>query len=125
MKLLRIFAVILIPALAIAGPFLANAADVTVAWDANYPPVAGYGIYWDTVNQTSGFTNSEDVPTGTQYTVTGLIVGTTYYFAVDAYDAEGNRSSYSNILEYVVEAERVIIRIIDRPKGVQIIWDGN
>jgi hypothetical protein len=100
---------------------LANAADVTVAWNANDPAPAGYTLYWDTVNEIP-FNNSADVPTGTQHTVTDLIVGTTYYFAADAYDAQGNRSAYSDILEYVIEAERVIIRVLDRPKDIQILW---
>ena len=100
----------------------ANAADVTVAWDANDPAPAGYGIYWDTVNQIP-FANVQDVTDGTQHTITGLAENTTYYFAVDAYDADGNRSSYSNILEYTVEAEQVIIRVTDRPKNIKIIWD--
>lgn len=98
------------------------AADVTVAWDANDPAPAGYGIYWDTVNEMP-FNNMADVPTGTRHTIPGLIENTTYFFAVDAYDVDGNRSSYSNILEYVVEAEQVVIRVIDRPKGIQIIWE--
>jgi uncharacterized protein YraI len=101
---------------------LANAADVTITWDdINVPAPAGYGIYWDTVNEIP-FGNSADVPTGTEHTVTDLIVGTTYYFAADAYDAQGNRSAYSDILEYVIEAERVIIRVLDRPKDIQILW---
>ena len=84
----------------------ANAIDVTLAWDANDPVPAGYGVFWDTVNQIP-FNNTADVTTGTQHTITGLDVGTTYYFAVDAYDAQGNRSAYSNILEYVPKCWKI------------------
>ena len=101
----------------------ANAIDVTLGWDAsNDPAPAGYGVHWDTVNQIP-FNNTADVSTGTQHTITGLAENTTYYFAVDAYDAEGNRSVYSNILEYIVRAERVIIRVMDRPNKIKIIWE--
>src|SRR5262249_29570569 len=79
---------------AIAFARTAAASDVTVAWDAPTDGITtGIILYYGT---TSGsYTQQIDVGATTQYTVTGLVAGTTYYFAVRAYDASGNLSDYS------------------------------
>ena len=119
MKKLLTYLVMLFLILAFASP--AIAADVTLAWDANTEPeVIGYRLHWSTVNAIP-FTDNVDVKKITQYTITGLSIDTTYFFAATAYSLE-QESEYSDILEYVVKPGRVIIRIIDRPDNLKIEW---
>ena len=48
------------------------------------------------------YTQVTDVQTATTYTVQNLTSGTTYYFAVTAYDSNGLQSPYSNQVSYTV-----------------------
>ncbi|MCK5093262.1 MAG: fibronectin type III domain-containing protein [Spirochaetes bacterium] len=70
-------------------------AEVTLEWDPNTETdLAGYNLYW---GYSSGdYEFSADAGNQTSYTVTGLIPGVTYYFAVTAYNAAGLESDYSN-----------------------------
>lgn len=52
--------------------------------------VAGYKIYYGT--EAGVYTNVIDVGKVNTYTVSGLSVGNTYFFAVTAYDANGVES---------------------------------
>ena len=98
-------------------------ADMTFAWDANTEPdLAGYKVHWG-LSSTIPFTDEVDVGNVLTHQLTDLVEGTTYFFAVTAYDTEGNESAYSDILEYTIAAERVVIRLIDSPKEVRVIWD--
>ena len=75
-------------------PALAHAVmPVTVAWDENDPVPAGYTLHWGTASRS--YTDSHDVVGATQYTIPDLQEGVKYYFAATAYDADGNRSAYS------------------------------
>ena len=74
-------------------------ADVTLAWD---PPlsadVTGYRLYLGT---TSGVYNqTSDVGIETTTMVSNLIVGTTYYFVVTAYNSSGLESPFSNEVSF-------------------------
>ena len=99
----RVFSVKTINAVAVLAcvlilfPVAAQCADVTLAWDANTESdLAGYRLHYGT---TSGnYTGSSDVGNVTQYTITNLQDGVTYYFAATAYDTAGNVSSYSSEL---------------------------
>jgi len=72
-----------------------QAAQVRLEWNASSGTnVAGYKIYYGT--QSRGYTNSVDAGNTTNYTVTGLQEGATYYFAVTAYDASRLESVYSD-----------------------------
>jgi chitodextrinase len=71
----------------------------TLAWDAViHPSLSGYRVYFGTASgtyaQTAG--NGVDAGTATIHTITGLSSGTRYYFAVKAYDALNNESTFSN-----------------------------
>jgi len=71
------------------------AQSVTLEWDANTESdLAGYKVYYGTASRTYG----TPITLGkvTTYTVTGLTPGTTYYFAVTAYNTAGLESGYSN-----------------------------
>jgi hypothetical protein len=70
------------------------AAQVTLSWDANSEPdLAGYRVHYGTASRTYG--NTLDVGMKTNFAVTGLQEGVTYYFAATAYDIYGNSSDYS------------------------------
>jgi hypothetical protein len=80
--------------------------SVTLAWDANAvtgnsaTDTAGYDLYMGITNGT--YTQVTDVQTATSYTVQNLTSGTTYYFAVTAYDSNRLQSPYSNQVSYTV-----------------------
>ena len=78
-----------------------NGGAVTVAWDGSAgSDVAGYRLYEGVASRT--YTNSVDVGNATSCTITGLVLGTTYYFAVTAYDAQGLESDFSDEVVYTV-----------------------
>jgi hypothetical protein len=78
--------------------------SVTLAWDPNGATgnsatnTAGYDLYMGTANGT--YTQVIDVKTATTYTVQNLTSGTTYYFAVTAYNSSGAQSPDSNQVSY-------------------------
>ena len=79
----------------------ALAAQATLAWDPNTESdLAGYRVHYGTAS--GSYTVHTDVHNVTTYTVTGLTVGQTYYFAATAYDTSGNESGYSNPVSYAV-----------------------
>lgn len=68
-------------------------------WDAvSYPSLRGYRVYYgpDQGSYLQLRGRGIDVGDVTAYTVTGLISGRRYYFAVTAYDSSNNESEYSN-----------------------------
>ena len=69
----------------------------TLAWDA-VTGASGYRIYYGTAPGTYFQSRGAGVDVGnvTTFTVTGLGSSTRYYFAVTAYDASNNESTYSN-----------------------------
>jgi len=80
------------------------AADVTLAWDSNSESdLEGYGVYFRMGTpgppyDLSGYVTTGELsnPTNPTFTVTGLDKGARYYFAVTAYDTDGNESYFSN-----------------------------
>ncbi len=75
--------------------------EVTLEWDPNTEEdLSGYKMYWGYAS--IDYTFSTDVGNQNTYTVTGLIPGMTYYFAVTAYNTEGFESDYSNEVVYTV-----------------------
>ncbi|UCD81362.1 MAG: fibronectin type III domain-containing protein, partial [Desulfobacterales bacterium] len=79
----------------------ASAVDVTIAWDANSESdLAGYILFYGTASRS--YSNSIDVGNNTEYTLTGLNEGTTYYFSAKAYDTSNNESDYSKELVYTL-----------------------
>jgi hypothetical protein len=78
------------------SPTNSIAGQATLAWD---PPdiatdVTGYMIHYGTA--AGAYSQGIDVGNMTSYTVSNLIEGKTYYFAVTAYNAGGYQSIYSN-----------------------------
>lgn len=66
-------------------------------WDASTDPaVAGYRVYYGTAPGVYQQARGAGVAlTGTSYTVTGLISGKRYYFAVTSYDTDGDESAFA------------------------------
>ncbi len=75
----------------------AEAASVTLGWDAA-TGVSGYKIHRGTAS--GSYTTSIDVGNRTSYTLSDLTSGSTYYFAVTAYDTSSEQSGYSNEVSY-------------------------
>jgi hypothetical protein len=82
-----------------ANKTLADSVDLS--WEASPDlNVAGYKIYYDTQSHASGtcpndyanYANPIIVENGTDYTITGLVAGQTYYFQITAYDTDNNES---------------------------------
>ncbi|HZL44354.1 MAG TPA: Ig-like domain-containing protein [Verrucomicrobiae bacterium] len=76
--------------------------SITLAWDPSPDPtVVGYKIYYGVVSRT--YTNMVDVGNATNVTISGLIEGTTYYFAATAYNTLGMESSFSAETTYTFQ----------------------
>ncbi len=77
------------------------ASSVTLAWDPSADgDVTGYRLYQGWAPRT--YTNVVDVGHATIASLTGLVQGETYFFAVTAYDVIGQESDFSNDLRYTV-----------------------
>ncbi|MBW2412699.1 MAG: fibronectin type III domain-containing protein [Deltaproteobacteria bacterium] len=83
----------------ILAPSLACAVQITLAWDSNVEPdVAGYIVYYGT--QSGHYAYDVDVGDYDSVTISGLNEDVKYYFAVTAYDDEGNESDFSAEIIY-------------------------
>jgi hypothetical protein len=75
--------------------------QVTMGWTASSDPtVTGYYLYYGTA--TGVYTNKVNVGTNTTFTVAGLVLGTTYYFASTSYNGAASESVYSSEIAYIV-----------------------
>ena len=73
------------------------AGTVTLLWNASTESdLAGYKVYRGTGSGSYGAPLTTLPKTTTSYTATGLQNGTTYFFAITAYDSAGNESTFSN-----------------------------
>jgi len=83
-----------------------TAGTATLAWDAvTDPNLHGYRVYYGTFAGIYLQSLGQGLPVGngtTTYQVTGLSTGATYYFAVTAYDLQGDESAYSNEVRKVI-----------------------
>jgi len=66
--------------------------------------VTGYRVYHGT--GTRAYSNASNAGNLTQTTISGLTNGTTYYFAVVAYNAAGLESDFSTEVSYTPVATR-------------------
>ncbi|MBN1781603.1 Ig-like domain-containing protein [bacterium] len=74
----------------------------TVSWQPNQESdLAGYQVHYGTASGL--YSMIVDVGNVTQYDVSNLQIGTTYYFAVTAYDNSGNISAYSDEKSYTAQ----------------------
>lgn len=74
---------------------------VAFAWDSSpSPEVTGYRVYYGAAS--GNYTNSVAVGKVKSVTVPGLASGVTYFFAVNANNASGLESAFSNELTFTV-----------------------
>ncbi len=85
----------------LAFPILSFAEEIGLGWNATTDNVGvtKYTVYWGTASR--DYDNSIDVGLDLTATVTGLVIGTTYYFTVTASDAAENESDYGNEVFYL------------------------
>lgn len=75
-------------------------ASVTFGWTSNTDPVAGYKIHYGPASRT--YNQVLDARNATSGTVSNLIAGNRYFFALTAYNPQGLESDYSTELTYFV-----------------------
>ena len=92
-----------------------KAASVALTWDPSIDPtVVGYKIHYGVASHV--YTNSIDVGNVTNYTITGLADGTTYYFSATSYDILGVESDLSNEIEVTTSQATNASVVIASPK---------
>jgi hypothetical protein len=101
----RLSFVLMLPLLVIILIFVSipevSAASIKLAWNPSPAPlVTGYRLYY---GRSSGvYAVVVDAGNRTDYTVTGLDAGLTYYFTVTAYTGTGDESTFSNETAYTI-----------------------
>jgi hypothetical protein len=106
--------------LAAAGPLRA-AQSVTLAWDAVVDlDLAGYKLYYGTNSRS--YDQTIDVKNFTTNTVDTLQSGTTYFFAVVAYNTAGLESDYSNEVSYTPTSAPTILSVSHVESSVVVRW---
>jgi len=100
-------------------------AQATLSWDpVDAPVLAGYRLYYGTASRDYSFTIDNGMQTTCQ--VTDLNEGTTYYFAVTAYTAEGVETDFSTEVIYPVPNRPIYptISILwrNRSTGQNAVW---
>jgi hypothetical protein len=93
-----VFALLVILASLVLFAQYAHCGSVTLAWDPNSPSenIAGYKLYYGT--ESGYYTGVIDIANGTLRKVSKLAKGYHYYFAVTAYNQEGQESDFSEEL---------------------------
>ena len=72
-----------------------SAAQVTLEWDVNSEPtISGYNVYYG--NSSRDYDVTLDVGNWTSVTIAHLEDNETYFFAVTAYNTDGDESGYSS-----------------------------
>lgn len=113
-----------------AGPLMAK--TVNLSWDASPSVVTGYKVYYSTGTSQAPFLGTGategaspiDAGNNLNFAVSGLPDDQVHYFAVVAYDAAGNESTYSNI----VESSAIVAPPVVTPSGdkdVTLSWDSS
>ena len=85
--------------------------SVMLAWNPSISTnVVGYKIYCGVACGT--YNNAVFVANTTNGTISGLVEGTTYYFAATSVDTFGNESPFSVEATYTTPAELTTLRIL-------------
>ncbi|HPG38509.1 MAG TPA: fibronectin type III domain-containing protein [bacterium] len=102
----------------------AETGSLVATWNANQEEdLAGYKLYYGTTSgNRSGWTVT-DVGDTTQYVITNLVLGQTYYVVVTAYDWAGNESAASTEQSAVATSRQARALFTSTATGVTIQWD--
>ncbi len=98
-------------------------AQVTLAWNPNSESdLAGYKVHYG--NSSGNYSSNVDVGNQTGYTISNLVVNDTYFIATTAYDINGNESSYSNEVSYIIDTTPTAISSvnINSPTQVNVVF---
>lgn len=114
------YAALLVLCLSIATSALA--ADVTLSWTAPEDDrVVGYNVYYGPGNPPAA--NVVDAGSQTEILIQELTEGDVVYFGATSYDADGNESVMSDVLEWTVEPGPKTIRIPAGPREIRLIFE--
>ncbi len=81
-------------------------------WSPNdEPDFTGYKIYYGT--ESRNYTFDADVGDYESVTISGLEPGKKYYFAVTAYDLNGNESDFSKEISYPVSMPWIPLLLLE------------
>jgi fibronectin type 3 domain-containing protein len=108
----RLASILLISCFAVMRAGASDPTSVTLAWNPSADAtVTGYRLYYGAAS--GQYTNSVAAGNTTSCTVTGLVNGTTYFFATTAHNASGVESPFSNEVSYSVAFSRLQITAQD------------
>src|SRR5262245_59247995 len=127
MSVPRLARIVAIALLAISSAQLSEAADLTLGWDAPSDGMTtGFVLYYGTTSHT--YTQQVNVGPATSYTVSSLSAGTTYYFAVRGYTANGAMSDFSTEVSATTDRSTVATLGLTsnvpspQPVGASVAW---
>jgi hypothetical protein len=91
--------------------------SVTLAWNASTDSsVAGYNVYYG--GASGAYTNKICAGDATNATISGLVEGTTYYFAATTYASSSMESPFSSEVSYLVPMN---VPIVNQPPTLNAI----
>jgi hypothetical protein len=94
-----------------------------LAWNRSSDTnVAGYNVYYGGASGT--YTNKISAGNTTNTTLSGLVQGTTYYFAATAYAASGLESSFSSEVSYAVPLTATAVATLWPGTALPSVVDG-
>lgn len=100
-----------------SGLVFGATSSVTLAWNKSLTTnVTGYRIYYGAT--TANYTNSVVTGNVATNTVSGLVSGATYFFAIAAFNASGVLSALSNEISYVPAVSNALVNVATTRRGV-------
>jgi len=95
------------------------ATSLTLAWDLSAASgIAGYRLHYGTT--TKNYTQTTEVGNKTTTTVSNLLPGQTYYFAVTDYNIAGFESSPSNEVSFTATTQ-----VTSGPVTKDLLWENS
>ncbi len=118
------FVPIVVIALFLLFPVQLFPISITLDWNPNTESdLAGYKLYFGTApGDYSTIINTGNV---IEYTVDGFEIGTTYYFALSAFDNANNESGLSEEISYVAGSDLTDVLHLVRPNGGEKLRSGS